>query len=74
MIVSSSQLFTQPQTPEEWAQYALTPEQISHFEEFGYLKGVEILTEQQCDVTYFTSNPTFNLQPYPVHAPAPTLE
>lgn len=42
-----SNLFPQPQTPEEWEQYRLTDEQIAFFNENGYLAGVKILNEEQ---------------------------
>jgi hypothetical protein len=42
-------LFEQPSTAEEWRQYALTPEQVAHFREFGYLTGVRLLSEAQVD-------------------------
>jgi hypothetical protein len=45
-----SGLFEQPTSPEEWEQYALTEEQIQHFQEHGYITGLKILTEEQCDV------------------------
>lgn len=44
-----SKLFVQPATPAEWAKYALTEEQIEHFRENGFITGVRILTEEQCD-------------------------
>jgi hypothetical protein len=44
-----SNLFCQPKTPEEWQQYALTREQVEHFEEFGYVAGIPLLTAAQCD-------------------------
>ena len=40
----------QPQTPAEWEQYALSQEQIDHFQRFGYVKGIRILSEPQCDL------------------------
>jgi len=44
-----SDLFTQPQNQDEWAEYALTPEQILHFKEFGYLHNIPILSDVQVD-------------------------
>jgi len=38
-----------PATPEEWAKYKLTDEQIKFFNENGYLLGVPVLTEAQVD-------------------------
>lgn len=40
-----SKLFEQPQTPEEWEKYRLSPEQVSHFHEYGYLSGIKLLEE-----------------------------
>ena len=45
-----SKLFVQPTTPEQWARYALTEEQIKQFQEKGYITGVRVLTEEQCDI------------------------
>ena len=45
-----SRLFEQPQTPEEWEQHALSAEQVGFFRENGYVSGVRILTEEQCDI------------------------
>jgi ectoine hydroxylase-related dioxygenase (phytanoyl-CoA dioxygenase family) len=42
-------LFEQPKTPEEWAKYRLSNEQVAFFHEHGYLTNVKVLTEQQCD-------------------------
>ncbi|WP_147678054.1 phytanoyl-CoA dioxygenase family protein [Algibacter pacificus] len=45
-----SNLFKQPETPEEWMQYALTEEQIAFYKKSGYLSGVKIMTEAQVDI------------------------
>jgi ectoine hydroxylase-related dioxygenase (phytanoyl-CoA dioxygenase family) len=45
-----SSLFTQPSTPEEWAQYRLTSEQVEFYREHGYLAGVKILNDDQIEV------------------------
>ena len=45
-----SNLFQQPQSPEEWEQYLLSPEQIKFYEENGFLSGIKIMTEEQVDV------------------------
>ena len=45
-----SDLFTLPSTPEEWARYRLSDEQVSFFHEYGYLAGIRILTDEQVDV------------------------
>jgi hypothetical protein len=45
-----SEFFCQPRTPADWEQYALSSEQIEHFEQFGYVKGIRVLSERQCDI------------------------
>ena len=45
-----SDMFHQPQSAEEWEQYMLTAEQVSFYEEHGYLSGIKILTESQVDI------------------------
>ena len=40
-------LFHYPSSPEEWMSYALSVEQVAHFKEHGYLKGVRILNDRQ---------------------------
>lgn len=42
-----SDIFKLPKSKDEWDQYRLTDEQISHFHEFGYLAGVKLLDEEQ---------------------------
>ena len=42
---SDNELFPFPSSPEEWMSYALSEEQVAHFKEHGYLKGVRILNE-----------------------------
>ena len=44
-----SDLFNPPKTIEEWEQFKLSEEQISHFNEFGYLSNVKLLEEWQVD-------------------------
>ena len=44
-----SELFTYPQTSEEWDQYRLSDEQIASFREQGYLSNVKVLEEWQVD-------------------------
>lgn len=44
-----SDIFRQPQTPEEWEQYKLTNEQVDFFNENGYLPNVKLLDEKQID-------------------------
>lgn len=43
-------LFARPATPAEWAAYRLSEEQVRFFEEFGYVAGVPMLTEDQVEV------------------------
>lgn len=40
-------MFDQPQSPEEWKPFVLTQEQVDFYRENGYLTGVKILTEKQ---------------------------
>ncbi len=44
-----SDLFMIPKTPDEWARYRLSDEQVGFFHKNGYLKGVRVLTDQQVD-------------------------
>lgn len=44
-----SELFSLPQTPEEWEQYKLSDEQVAFYHEQGYLAGVRILTDEQIE-------------------------
>jgi ectoine hydroxylase-related dioxygenase (phytanoyl-CoA dioxygenase family) len=44
-----SEMFRQPASPAEWEAYALTREQVEHFREFGYVRGIRILSDAQCD-------------------------
>lgn len=44
-----SDLFDQPKRPEDWAPYMLSAEQISFYEENGYLAGIRILDDDQVD-------------------------
>ena len=43
-------LFPQPATADEWAAYRVSDEQVRLFDEFGYLAGIRMLTEEQVDV------------------------
>jgi len=38
-------LFTLPSTQEDWERYRLSDEQVEFFHEYGYLKGIQMLTE-----------------------------
>jgi ectoine hydroxylase-related dioxygenase (phytanoyl-CoA dioxygenase family) len=42
-------LFEQPNSAEEWKQYILTEEQVSSFQENGFISGIQILTGEQVD-------------------------
>ncbi len=42
-------LGTGPVSGDEMASYRLTPEQVAHFCEQGYVAGVRILSDEQCD-------------------------
>jgi len=44
-----SELFPQPNSPEQWAQFQLSEEQIHHFNEQGYLSGVRLLNDTQVE-------------------------
>ncbi len=43
-------LLTLPDTDANWQPYRLSDDQVEFFTEYGYLKGIQILTEQQVDV------------------------
>jgi len=45
-----SDLFEQPQSPQEWQRYQLKQSQIDFFNENGYLAGVRILSDEQVNV------------------------
>jgi len=42
-------LFEQPKSAAEWSKYRLSDEQVAHYNRYGYLSDVKILTEAQCD-------------------------
>jgi ectoine hydroxylase-related dioxygenase (phytanoyl-CoA dioxygenase family) len=42
-------LFPVPQTPQQWAVYRLSDEQVSFYRREGYLPGIRILTDAQVD-------------------------
>jgi len=44
---SITDLFKQPQSPEEWEQYRLSDDQVAHFHEYGYVSGIKLLNESQ---------------------------
>ena len=42
-------LFPQPASPEEWAAHQLSPDQIAHFVEHGYVAGIRLLDDAQIE-------------------------
>lgn len=42
-------LFPQPQSPDEWEQYLLSDEQLRQYKEKGYVHGVRLLNDRQVD-------------------------
>lgn len=44
-----SDLFSHPQTPGEWQQYALSEEQVAFFKENGYVDGIRVLSEEHIE-------------------------
>ena len=42
-------LFPQPASPEEWAAHQLSPDQIAHFVEHGYVAGIQLLDDAQIE-------------------------
>lgn len=44
-----SDLFPWPKSKEEWDQYRLTDEQVTHFHEEGYLSGIKLLDDRQVE-------------------------
>src|SRR5687767_9970643 len=44
-----SDLFTKPSTPDEWAKYRLSDEQLEFYRENGYLAGVRMLDDEQVE-------------------------
>jgi Phytanoyl-CoA dioxygenase (PhyH) len=45
-----SDLFTLPETAEKWARYRLSDEQVNSFHEYGYLKGLRMITDEQAEL------------------------
>jgi ectoine hydroxylase-related dioxygenase (phytanoyl-CoA dioxygenase family) len=45
-----SKLFPQPRSAKEWSTYRLSEEQVRFFDEFGYLAGVPMLSNDQVEV------------------------
>jgi len=44
-----SEMFSRPIAPADWERYRLSDEQVAFFHREGYLPGVRLLTEPQCD-------------------------
>ncbi len=42
-------LFPTPKTAQDWEQYRLSDEQVEFYEEYGYLKGIRVLSDEQVD-------------------------
>src|SRR5262245_36019612 len=42
-------LFALPSTDDEWEQYRLSDEQVAFYHEYGYLKGVRMLSDRQVE-------------------------
>lgn len=42
-----TELFRQPATAQEWESYALTEEQLRHYKEYGFVKDIKILSDEQ---------------------------
>ncbi len=45
-----SDLFPLLQNPGEWAKYRLSQEQLEFYQEYGYLSGIRMLTDEQVEV------------------------
>jgi len=44
-----SDLFELPRTKTDWDAYRLSPAQVAQFHELGYVAGIRVLSEAQCD-------------------------
>jgi hypothetical protein len=45
-----SDLFNLPSSPEDWARYRLTEDQVRHFHEVGYVSGIKMLNASQVEI------------------------
>lgn len=45
-----SDLLRLPTTPDEWAQYRLSDEQVEFFQANGYLQGIRMLDDEQVEM------------------------
>ena len=46
---SVSDMFSWPETKNDWAKYRLSDEQVNHFKEKGYIANIKLLEEEQVD-------------------------
>mgnify|MGYP002624500313 CR=1 FL=1 len=53
-------LFHWPESPEEWEPYWLGDDQLAFYETNGYVAGIPILTEEQCDALCEELEPLFD--------------
>jgi ectoine hydroxylase-related dioxygenase (phytanoyl-CoA dioxygenase family) len=44
-----TEIFEQPKSAEQWQDYMLSDQQISHFEEYGFVQGIRVLNEDQVE-------------------------
>ena len=44
-----SSLFPRPATAQDWASYRISDQQVRFFDEFGYLAGIRLLTDEQVE-------------------------
>jgi hypothetical protein len=45
----ASDMFSWPTTEAEWDKYRLSDEQVTHFNEYGYLSGIKLLEKHHID-------------------------
>jgi ectoine hydroxylase-related dioxygenase (phytanoyl-CoA dioxygenase family) len=45
-----TELFKQPKSDEEWRNYALSEEQIKHYKDYGFVKDIKILNDEQIEL------------------------
>ena len=45
-----SDLFPNPESKKEWEAYKLSDRQVAHFDEFGYVSGIQLLNEEEISV------------------------
>ena len=43
-------IFDQPKNAEQWQNFMLSTEQISHFKEYGFVQGIRVLNEDQVEI------------------------